>query len=117
MGPFRRTKKKLIVAFHFLSGSQAGWECEACRRGGLAERRRCLFAGFMSRGSRPVWISGNAVAYHCPKSVITADDLNAVEEFGVWKLAGMPDLRLLPARLADAVMVLEAEYRSELKHE
>ena len=117
MGPFRGTTKKLIIAFHFLSGSQAGWECEACRRGGLAERRRCRFAGFTTRGLKPVWIDGNAVAYHCPKSLITAADVHAVEEFRAWKLAGMSDFRSFPARVADALMVLEAEYRSELRHE
>jgi hypothetical protein len=117
VGPFRGRKKKLIIAFHFLSGSQAGWECEACRRGGLAERRRCRFGGFASHESRPVWVAGNAVAYQCPKSIIGSDEVYAVEEFRAWKMAGMPDFRLLPARLADALMVLETEYRSETRHE
>ena len=60
---------------------------------------------------------GSAVAFHCPKSLITADEIQAVEEFRAWKLTGTPDLRTLPARVADALMVLEAEYRSELRHE
>jgi hypothetical protein len=49
--------------------------------------------------------------------VITAGDIQAVEEFRAWKLVGMPEFRTLPARVADALMVLEAEYRSELRHE
>jgi hypothetical protein len=57
------------------------------------------------------------VAYQCPKSVITAESITAIEEFQAWKLAGMPDLRRYPARVADALTILELEVRSEQRHE
>lgn len=58
-----------------------------------------------------------AVAYQCPKSLITAESIAAIEEFQAWKLAGMPDLRPYSARVADALTILEQEVRSEQKHE
>src|SRR6185312_6070681 len=50
----RGGKKKLTVAFHFLSGNQAGWKCESCRRQGLEGTRRCGWIPEEQRGPRKV---------------------------------------------------------------
>ena len=34
----------------------------------------------------------------------------------MWKLAGMPDLRDYPARVAESLLILEKEFRSEQNH-
>ncbi len=112
MGPFGRRKKKLILAFHFQFSDRAGWECETCRRSGLAERRRCAYLGFQ-RAERPVWVRNGAAAFCCPKSEATAESLSLLEEWQWWRAAGRNGLLALPAKVADAFAALEECAKAE----
>ena len=111
----RRPAKKLIVAFHFLRGEGARWECDACRKHGLEARRRCGFLPEERRGAkRIVWARGPASTEECPKSLVTAESVELLERFfatrawrGTW---GWKDPT---AREADAFMALEQELRVE----
>ncbi len=49
----------------------------------------------------------------CPTSYITSESIAMIEEFHVWKLFGASDVYALPARLVEAIFVLENELRSE----
>lgn len=110
----RRRKKKLIVAFHFQHANQAAWKCDACRASGLETRRRC---GWLERedGAGPpvVWARGKAATSQCPISYITSESRALVEEFNVWKMFGTTDYVRLPARLVEAIFILENELRME----
>ncbi len=111
----RRTKK-LIVAFHFQQSNQAAWRCDECRRRGLEERRRCGFLPESRRGERRiVWARGRASTDECPKSAVSAQSLEWIERFLTWKFsakfAGGGELWDWTARDADAVLILEREWR------
>ena len=101
-----------MVAFHFLNGSQAGWTCEQCRRQGLEATRRCGWLPEEQRGARrPVWVRGRASAEECPTSLVTPQSIEWVERFFVWKLLGNGSVTELPAKVADALLMLEKEWR------
>jgi hypothetical protein len=109
---YRVRKKKLIVAFHFHSASQAGWKCEQCRRQGLEEKRRCGWLPEERRGpSRVVWVRARVSAEECPTSLVTPQSLEWLEKFHVWKFAGGRELDRLPAKDVDAFVTLEKEWR------
>jgi hypothetical protein len=107
----RRPKKKLIVAFHFLRGDGARWECDACRKQGLEARRRCGFLPEERRGAkRIVWARGRASTEECPRSLVTAESIELLERFFAARAWGWTDPA---AREADAFLVLERELRTE----
>jgi hypothetical protein len=107
----RGPTKKLIVAFHFLRGDGARWECDACRRQGLEARRRCGFLPAEQRGAkRIVWAHGAAATEECPKSLVTAESIELLERFFTSKTWGWKDPT---AREADAFLALEQELRAE----
>jgi hypothetical protein len=49
----------------------------------------------------------------CPTSYITPESLALLDEFQAWKLIGVTDLYRLPARVVEAIFILENELRSE----
>jgi hypothetical protein len=105
-----------MVAFHFQASSQslngAAWKCDECRRQGLEARRRCGFLPEERRGAkRLVWARGRVATEECPKSLVTAQSLEWIERFLTWKFAGGGGLWDWPARDADAVLILEREWR------
>jgi hypothetical protein len=107
----RRPAKKLIVAFHFLRGDGARWECDACRKQGLEGRRRCGFLPAERRGAkRIVWARGTASTEECPKSLVTAESIELLERFFSAKSWGWRDPT---AREADAFLALDQELRAE----
>jgi hypothetical protein len=113
----RRTKK-LIVAFHFQSSDHflvaggAAWRCDECRRQRLEARRRCGWLPAERRGARRiVWARGRVAAEECPKSLVTPQSLEWIEKFLTWKFAGARAVEHLPARDADAILILEREWR------
>ncbi|HEV8147030.1 MAG TPA: hypothetical protein VGP79_11640 [Bryobacteraceae bacterium] len=109
----RERKKKLIVAFHFHTASQAGWKCDVCRKQGLEAKRRCGFIREEKRGPRrAVWVRGRVAIEECPKSAVTAASVEWLERFFAWRFAGGGDVTGLAARDADAILTLEAEWRS-----
>lgn len=110
----RSRKKKLIVAFHFQLGNKAAWKCDKCRKSGLEKKRRC---GWLApeAGSIPpiVWVRGRVSLATCPTSYITGESIALLEEFHAWKLLGAGNVFDLPARLVEAIFVLENELRME----
>ena len=81
----------------------------------METRRRC---GWLGAESNPtpgsvVWARGRVSAPQCPRSYITPESIGLMEEYYAWKLFGATDYYELPARLAEAIFVLESELRLE----
>jgi hypothetical protein len=112
----RGRKKKLIVAFHFQFANQAAWKCDACRRQGLEEKRRCGWIN-IEGPARVIWARRGHGVTQCPTSYITGQSLAWLEEYCTWKLLGRADIRSLPARQVEAFWVLENELMEESQHE
>jgi hypothetical protein len=107
--------KKLIVAFHFQFANQAAWKCDECRKAGLEKRRRCAWACAAESGvGRIVWGRKQVAATRCPKSIITAESMYLLDEFNVWKRCPGAPLHALPARVVDAILMLDNEFRAEV---
>lgn len=103
-----------MVAFHFYRTSQAGWKCDQCRRQGLDVRRRCGFLAAEKRGPKKlVWVRGRVSSEECPKSLVTPASVELLEKFFGWKFAGGGSLLEMPAKEADAFLILEGEWRAE----
>lgn len=110
----RGRKKKLIVAFHFQLGNKAAWNCDACRKSGLERKRRCgWLADDLDSVVQIVWLRGKVSLTTCPTSFITAESIALMEEFHAWKLCGAGSVYDLPARLVEAIFLLERELRAE----
>jgi hypothetical protein len=60
-----------------------------------------------------IWARKKAAVNSCPTSSITPESVAMLEEFHAWKLFGTTELYQLPARLVEAIFVLENELRSE----
>ena len=109
----RGRKKKLIVAFHFQLGNKAAWNCDKCRKSGLEKKRRCGWLGNEPDATAPVvWVRGRMALSTCPTSYITSESVALIEEFHAWKLLGASDVYDLPARLVEAIFILENELRT-----
>ena len=63
--------------------------------------------------SEIVWARGSVSARTCPTSYVTAESIALLEEFYAWKLCGAGNVYELPARLVEAIFVLENELRAE----
>lgn len=109
----RVRKKKLIVAFHFQRGNAAAWNCDLCRKGGLEGKRRCGWLGHDDSPAHVVWARGRQSLTTCPTSYITAESIALLELFSAWKTFGVANFYELPARLIEAIFVLENELRTE----
>jgi hypothetical protein len=59
-----------------------------------------------------IWARGGAALTTCPTSYITSESISLLEEFHAWKLFGAPDFYQLPARIVEAIFLLENELRS-----
>jgi hypothetical protein len=83
----------------------------------LVKVRNCAWAeGIESTARRrPVWTRRKIVARQCPKSIITAQSLSFLEQFRFWKELG-GDPGQMDAKIADALLVIEREWRSENQH-
>jgi hypothetical protein len=60
-----------------------------------------------------VWARGRTVLSTCPTSYITSESVALLEEFHVWKLLGTGSFYDLPARLVEAIFILENELTAE----
>jgi hypothetical protein len=58
-----------------------------------------------------VWARGRASAEECPTSLVTPQSVEWVERFFVRKLTDGGDVTEMPARQADALLMLEKEWR------
>jgi hypothetical protein len=80
----------------------------------LEKKRRCGWLGEPeSGGPEVVWARGKIAASSCPTSYVTPESIALLEEFHAWKLIGASDMYGLPARVVEAIFVLENELRLE----
>ncbi|MGH9613185.1 MAG: hypothetical protein ACRD4P_08920 [Bryobacteraceae bacterium] len=111
----RGRKKKLIVAFHFQFANQAGWKCDECRKAGLEKKRNCGWIAEHREDGPVVWARRRAATSECPRSFISADSIRMIEEHHAWRISGRNGVRAMPARLVDALFLLESETRAEVE--
>ena len=110
----RGRKKKLIVAFHFQFSDRAKWKCDACRASGLEIKRRCGFlAAALESPARIVWARRHVSTAICPKSLVSAQSWQWIEEFYAARRGRGVQFRRLPARDAEAFLVIENELAAE----
>ena len=77
-------------------------------------RRRCGFLAEEKRGPKKlVWMRGRVSAEECPKSLVTPASVELLEKYFGWKFAGGGPVVDLPAKDADAFLILEGEWREE----
>jgi len=62
-----------------------------------------------------VWVRGKVMSRQCPKSIITAQSLHWLEQFRLWKELG-GDAWSMEAKSADALVMLEQEWRTEIEN-
>ncbi len=109
--------KKLVVAFHFQFANTTAWGCDGCRQSGLESKRRCGWQeNATATAARVVWARGTVSCNTCPVSYITAESKWLLDEFQAWKLFGVRDHYALPAKLVDAIFILENEIRTEMRN-
>jgi hypothetical protein len=72
--------------------------------------------GVAVKPPQPVWVRGKTVAFHCPKSIVTAQSQAFIERFLYWKRCG-GDLWSLDAKSADALLALQEEIELEKNNE
>lgn len=117
MRPKRGREKKLVVAFHFQLANKAAWNCDACRRSGLEKKRKCGWLMDDEAENAPiVWARGRVALATCPTSYITSESVALLEEFHAWKLLGAGSVYDLPARIVEAIFILENELRAEMNN-
>jgi hypothetical protein len=61
----------------------------------------------------PVWARAGVFSLQCPKSIVTAQSLYFLEQFGVWKQFGGTSPWSLEAKSAEALALLEGAWRKE----
>ena len=61
-----------------------------------------------------IWARSQVGVTTCPVSYITAESIALLEQFHAWKLFGSANPYCLPARLVEAICILESEHRSEI---
>jgi hypothetical protein len=70
----------------------------------------------MESPNQVVWARDGASLTTCPTSYITAESLVLLEEFHAWKLMGLSNFLELPARLVEAIVILENELTLEKRN-
>ena len=84
----------------------------------MEKKRRCGWIA-IETGPAPepvVWARGRVATPRCPTSYITSESVALLEEYYAWKLLGAAGCDELPARLVEAIFVLENELRTERDH-
>jgi len=61
-----------------------------------------------------VWARGRVGVEECPKSLVEAWSVEMVERFWLWKFSGGA-IDEMAARDADAILILENEWRTEIQ--
>jgi hypothetical protein len=80
----------------------------------LEKRRRCGWLRLAASAAQEViWARGKNAVGSCPRSYITPESISLLEEFHAWKLIGVSDVYRLPARVVEAIFILENELRLE----
>ncbi len=83
----------------------------------MERKRRCGWTpGCQDGEPEIVWARRGARAESCPKSLITAESLAFLEKFHAWRGSGGVNLLDIAARDAEAILLLEAEWRKEISY-
>jgi hypothetical protein len=83
----------------------------------LELKRNCGWLSVSGSGAQGVvWIRKQVGLTTCPVSYITPESIGLLEEFHVWKLFGTTNPYELPARVVEAICILENERRSETQN-
>lgn len=78
--------------------------------------RNCGWSGQQTRSVNPVWARRSIVCFECPKSAITRQSAYFLEQFKAWKRYGGEIAHSVPAKVADALLVLDEELKAEAQH-
>jgi hypothetical protein len=65
---------------------------------------------------RVVWAREGAIAFQCPKSVISAQSTHILDQFQLWKQFGGGIPLVFEAKEAEGILLLEKEWQRELQH-
>jgi len=76
--------------------------------------RNCAWSA-EPEGRAVVWAPGEVVSERCPKSIITAKSVLFLEQFRWWKELG-GDIWSMEAKNAEALLLLEREWRTEMEN-
>lgn len=81
----------------------------------MEERRHCGWLKETSGDAHTsvIWARKQAATTSCPISYITPESQGLIEQFHIWKLFGTRDVYLLPARVVEAIFILEKELKAE----
>ena len=80
-------------------------------------KRRCGFVPQPAiQAPAIVWARGRISSGSCPVSYISPESKALLEEFQAWKLFGSHDFHHLPAKVVDALLILENELRTEIRN-
>ena len=78
--------------------------------------RNCGWSGQRTQSVNPVWARRSVVCFECPKSAITRQSASYLEYFKAWKRYGGEIADSVPAKVADALLVLNDELKAEAQH-
>jgi hypothetical protein len=82
----------------------------------LVKIRRCAWAPEnYSESDGAVWARNSIVSRRCPKSIVTPQSVFFLEQFRWWKELG-GNVWSMEAKSADAVLLLEQEWRTEMQN-
>jgi hypothetical protein len=62
---------------------------------------------------RLIWARARVSTTSCPVSYVTAESRTLIEEFYGWKLLGVSSYDHIPARVAEAIFILEDQLSTE----
>jgi len=84
-----------------------------CRQSGMVKTRNCAWLGESQPDSKIVWARAGVVTKQCPKSLVTAGSLRFLDIYRSWKALGPGFSASLDAKSADAIELLEQEWKAE----
>jgi len=80
----------------------------------LGKARNCAWVNTEPpEKARTVWSRAGVFSVQCPKSIVTAQSLQFLEQFGFWKQFGGYDIWSIEAKSADALALLEQAWQEE----
>lgn len=71
----------------------------------------------MPSSKRVIWARGEFLTTQCPKSIITSESLNFLDEFRIWKQLGLYDPSRLSAKSADALVILDEAWKETCREQ
>jgi hypothetical protein len=79
----------------------------------MVKSRNCAWVEDCQPDSRIVWARAGIVTKQCPKSLVTTQTLRYLDIYRSWKTLGAGFSGSLDAKSADAIELLEQEWKAE----